>query len=73
MAFLAGAVFFVINLVHPAKLYQMIMATATTSSMAEMIPVKPLAGKDFSEWKKWLWILTTIVMTVLYVLMNFVI
>jgi len=73
MAFLAGAVFFVINLVHPAKLYQMIMATATTSSMAEMIPVKPLAGKDFKEWKKWLWITTTLVMAVLYVLMNFVI
>lgn len=73
LAFVAGIIFFVLNLLHATKLYQMIMASATTSSMAEIFAIKPLAGKDIKAWKPRLWIFTLIIMAILYVLINFVI
>ena len=73
ITFFLGTTFFLMNLLFPAKLYQMIMASATTSGMAEMFPFKPLGGKDIKVWKPRVWYLTFIIMVVSYVMINFVI
>lgn len=73
LTFLGGIAFFVLNLLNPARVFQMIMASATTLGMAEIIPIQPLQGAAIKKWKPWLWFFTLVIMVVMYILMNFVI
>jgi len=73
ITFVGGMVFFVLNFLKPSPLNQMVMASATTLGLADIVPMKPLLGVDIKKWKPWLWFFTISIMAILYILMNFVV
>jgi len=73
LTFVGGTIFFVLNLLDPSKFNQMLMASATTLGLADIIPIKPLLGVDIKKWKPGLWFFTILIMVILYIIMNFVV
>ena len=69
--FLLGIVFFILNLMKPSIALQLAFTIASTVSVFEMLPFKPLNGREIFKWRPKKWAITFILFLPIYVLMNF--
>ena len=66
-------ILFVYNIFNPSKGVHIFAIISSTYAAAEIMPFKPMPGKDIWKWKPVLYVFTFIVIIVSYVMFNFVI
>ncbi|MFC1755121.1 hypothetical protein ACFL96_17295 [Thermoproteota archaeon] len=71
--FLLSVGLFIYNIINPSKGIQVFAVIASTYATAEMMPFKPMPGKDIWDWRPILFVLTFCLIFVSYVVFNFVV
>lgn len=69
----AAVVLFIVNIISPSKGIHIFAVIASTYATAEIMPFKPMPGKDIAQWRPVLFTFTLILIVCVYVLFNFVI
>jgi len=73
ITFVAFVIFWTWNFLNPAVILQMVMLLSLAITYLQMIPMTPFAGKKVYAWKKGVWWVSFIPLTVIYIFVNLII
>jgi hypothetical protein len=65
-------VFFALNVLYPAKIWQSGRLMMSGMALAEILPITPMPGMKIYKWKPSIWVLLVVLVVPSFILINFV-